>query len=417
MIVSSGWRGAGRRTIPPQLTVAAAGRPWQIVEDNRLSIRTEEPLSALKRHRDGTLTATTPKAEYRTRKIVLATGQRGSPRKLLVPGEEREQVYHRLYSPRRYEGEEILVIGGGNSAIEAALTLSERNHVTLCYRGTEFGRVFKDNREALDRAIEEKRIEPILRANVREFRDGEAVLVVADGDASEERRVPMDHAFCLIGAELPVKFLKGLGIRLENEWDGSPLKALGLSLLALTLTWLAGPLFDGPAAFNLEPTGPLPLACGILAAAAVAGLIVTGVRGDRWAWLTLSFLAWYSIYGIKVGSGQEFWPFRGWGYDSLSFFQRPWAFWYTVLYTALMTGFGLQALKRWGLDRKDKLHLSATARYFMAGVLRYIPEMTLVLNQWANSYKRLVPGYEAPVYVTWARRNRSDLIRIPQLGT
>jgi len=64
-------------------------------------------------------------------------------------------------------------------------------------------------------------------------------------------------------------------------------------------------------------------------------------------------------------------------------------------------------------DAKDRLHLSKTAKQFLAGILRHAPEMTLVLNQWVNSYKRLVPGYEAPVYVTWASRNRSDMVRIP----
>ena len=64
-------------------------------------------------------------------------------------------------------------------------------------------------------------------------------------------------------------------------------------------------------------------------------------------------------------------------------------------------------------EAKDRLHLSKTAKQFIAGLLRHAPELTLILNQWVNSYKRLVPGYEAPVYVTWASRNRSDLIRIP----
>ena len=64
-------------------------------------------------------------------------------------------------------------------------------------------------------------------------------------------------------------------------------------------------------------------------------------------------------------------------------------------------------------DAKDRLRLSKTAKQFMAGILAHAPEMTIVLNQWVNSYKRLVPGYEAPVYVTWAQRNRSDMIRIP----
>jgi glutamine synthetase len=64
-------------------------------------------------------------------------------------------------------------------------------------------------------------------------------------------------------------------------------------------------------------------------------------------------------------------------------------------------------------DANDPDRLSQTARHYIAGILAHIPEITLVLNQWVNSYKRLIPGYEAPAYVTWALQNRSDLIRIP----
>ncbi|MFN0094025.1 MAG: glutamine synthetase family protein [Dehalococcoidia bacterium] len=64
-------------------------------------------------------------------------------------------------------------------------------------------------------------------------------------------------------------------------------------------------------------------------------------------------------------------------------------------------------------DPEDPMHLSAIARGYIAGLLHHSRAMTLVCNQWVNSYKRLLPGFEAPVYMTWARRNRSDLIRIP----
>lgn len=64
-------------------------------------------------------------------------------------------------------------------------------------------------------------------------------------------------------------------------------------------------------------------------------------------------------------------------------------------------------------DRDGQYYLSQTARSFIAGLLRHAPEFTAVTNQWVNSYKRLVPGYEAPVYLSWARRNRADLIRVP----
>jgi glutamine synthetase len=64
-------------------------------------------------------------------------------------------------------------------------------------------------------------------------------------------------------------------------------------------------------------------------------------------------------------------------------------------------------------DATDEYHLSKVARGYVAGILRHAREITLVLNQWVNSYKRLVPGYEAPVYICWARRNRSALVRVP----
>lgn len=65
-------------------------------------------------------------------------------------------------------------------------------------------------------------------------------------------------------------------------------------------------------------------------------------------------------------------------------------------------------------DAQDEYHLSKLAKHYVAGILKHAPEITLVCNQWANSYKRLVPGYEAPVYITWARRNRADLVRVPE---
>jgi glutamine synthetase len=65
-------------------------------------------------------------------------------------------------------------------------------------------------------------------------------------------------------------------------------------------------------------------------------------------------------------------------------------------------------------DAADSYHLSKEARYYIAGLLKHAPEITAICNQWVNSYKRLVPGYEAPVYLSWARRNRSDLVRVPE---
>jgi len=349
----------------------------QIVDDHDLDVRTGEPLTAISKRGDGTFVAKTPKGEYRARKIVLATGQRGNPRKLGVSGEELSQVYHRLYSPTHYHDEDIVVVGGGNSAVEAALVLSKRNRVVLSYRKGEFGRLFADNQRQLDLAIAEQRVEVVLHSNVTEFRPGEVTLEIDRGGHREQRVVPMQHAFVLIGADLPVKFLKSLGIRLENEWDGKPRWAAALTALLFVGLWFFGPRLGGtpPLGFELGSAGSIGGA--LLALVSGGGLLLRGFRGDRWAWLGVSFFVWYSVYGIKAGKGQEFWPYNHWGYASLSFFERPWAFWYTVMYTALMTVFGIQALKRWGLERRDRFQ-----------VLRYT---SLLAFQWIFFF--LVPEF------------------------
>ncbi|MEK7726891.1 MAG: NAD(P)-binding domain-containing protein, partial [candidate division KSB1 bacterium] len=95
-----------------------------------MQVHTMEGVTGIEK-KDGIFFIKTPKATYRSKRIVLATGQRGNPRKLKVKGEEREHVYHMLYSPRKYKNENLIVVGGGNSAVEAAITLSEQNKVYL----------------------------------------------------------------------------------------------------------------------------------------------------------------------------------------------------------------------------------------------------------------------------------------------
>ncbi len=324
-----------------------------IIKDNALEVRTEEGVEAVDKKHD-IFNVRTSKKTYRARRVVLATGQRGNPRKLGVSGEEQECVYHRLYSPRKYKNEEILVIGGGNSAIEAAVTLSEQNKVYLSYRREEFSRIFKGNEEALKQQIAAGRIEPILNSEVVAFEKNKATLKIKDQD----RSISFQHAFVLIGADVPRAFLKSIGIKMENEWEGSLLRSLGLTFVSfLGLSIFGAGVGGSGSLFGLDLSFISPTIGLVVSLAALAGLITFGVKGDRFAWLGISFFVWYSVYGAKVGTGQEFWPYQNWGYAILSFLDRPWSFWYTVLYTSLMTVFGLQALRRWGLDRQDKFQV------------------------------------------------------------
>lgn len=361
-------------------------RRWnQIVSENQLDVRTEEGLDSLEKQKDGSFRVATVKTDYRARRVILATGQRGNPRELGVPGEEQEHVYHWLYSPRHYKNEDILVAGGGNSAVEAALVLAEQNRVRLSYRGSQLSRIFKENERKLNEAVAQKRIELILNSNVTEFEKKTATLQIDRGGHPETTSVPCDHAFVLVGAELPVKFLKSLGIRLENEWSGSLLRAAGLTLLALVGLWF----FGGHAGHwgGLALSSVPPVAGAAITLGALAALVGTGFRGDRYSWLGVSFLVWYTVYGIKSpGPGAEFWPYRGWGFKAASFFGRPTSFWYTVMYTSLMSVFGIQAVKRWGFDRKDKFQIwrYVSLLGFQWTFFFLIPEF---LFQWAIKYQ------------------------------
>ena len=307
-----------------------AGRLWlkestkeELLEQWRraaasLPVKTSEAVTAITPIASG-LRVTTTEGTYDCRRMILATGQRGHPRWLGVPGEDHPEVHHRLYSPRHHQNERILVVGGGNSAVEAALVLAEQNQVTLCHRGAEFTRVFRTNSDQLRHAEAAGRIDVRRSTEVKSFSPGTAELTSGP--------LTIDRAFVLIGAEAPAGFLKSLGLKLEAEWN-----------------W------------------------------------------TRVVWLLVSLAISYSIYGIKQGPGQEFWPYRGWGYEALTFLDRGWSFWYTVLYTALMTLFGAQAMKRWGFDKKDRFQIARYASLigFQWIFFFLIPEF---LFAWAVKYQ------------------------------
>ncbi len=392
------WVYAEPDTLPPKGKLWLDGaqkedliQRWQqIVEDNGLDVRIDEGVDAISKSANGDFEVKSVKSTYKAKRVILAIGQRGNPRKLGVTGEDLTSVYHRLYSPRHYHDENIVVVGGGNSAIEAALTLSEQNKVVLSYRGDQFSRIFKDNERKLNEATESGRIQTILNSNVKEFKDGSYTLesTASDGTTSSED-LPYDHAFVLVGAELPLKFLRSAGIRMENEWNGNFWSAMGVTALLLVFLALYGP--DA----RMQNLAVLPKwLAGIASIATIGGLVVMGVKGNRYAWLGFSFFVCYGIYGCKMGYGSEFWPFRGWGYGLLSFFGRPWTFWYTVLYTVLMTVFGIKAMKRWGIDKKDKFQI---ARYISLISFQWffffiLPEF---LFQWAVEYQWIGTGLSA----------------------
>lgn len=185
-----------------------------IVGRHRVPIRYGERLEAIVSDGTGYRVRTT-RGEHRTRNILLAIGRRGTPRQLGVPGEDLPKVVYRLVDPEQYRGRHVLVVGGGDSAIEAAVSLAAEpgTPVTLSYRGEAFGRVKVKNRDRLAEAQGAGRLEVLLSSAVRVIEPERVILDTAAGPAERLN----DAVIVCAGGILPTPMLKEIGIRVETK--------------------------------------------------------------------------------------------------------------------------------------------------------------------------------------------------------
>jgi len=171
----------------------------------------------------GVLTVQTTKDNYTTKSVLLAIGRRGSPRKLGVPGEEKEKVAYRLIEPEMIHNQKILVIGGGDSAVESALLLAnENNKVTLSYRSDSFARLKPKNEEKINNAVRSGKVKVILNSEVSEILDNSIILKVKD--STEPKVIENDLVYIFAGGILPTKFLEDIGIRITKKFGEAILK-------------------------------------------------------------------------------------------------------------------------------------------------------------------------------------------------
>lgn len=191
---------------------------WQDVEKKTgISNNYEERVDEIVAAPGGTgYTVTTSKATYDTRAILLAIGRRGTPRQLGVPGEELPKVSYRLIDPEQYQNLYVLVVGGGDSALEAATSIAAEpgTTVTLSYRSGAFSRAKQKNREKTEAMESAGRIQVWMNSNVKEIR-AESVTIAVD---DESREIPNDAVIVSAGGILPTTFLQKIGINVETKW-------------------------------------------------------------------------------------------------------------------------------------------------------------------------------------------------------
>ena len=149
----------------------------------------------------------------RARRVLVAIGRSGDFRRLGVPGENLEKVYNRLHDPADFRGRDVLVVGGGDSALEAAIALSEAGaRTTLSYRGKQLARAKSENVAQVEVLAGAGRLALRLGSEVSEIRDSEILLRVS-GDAAES--LDNDVVFTLIGRDAPLAFLRRSGVLLH----------------------------------------------------------------------------------------------------------------------------------------------------------------------------------------------------------
>ena len=184
-------------------------------------IQVHERVRALDvRGEDGNFTVVTDSGAFGARKVILAIGRRGSPRKLGVEGEESAKVTYSLTDPEQYSGKRVLVVGGGDSAIEAACMLAEEGDidVSLSYRKGSFQRCRQKNRERILKLAKDGELELIMNSQVKEIRDHEVILSAEQGT----QRIPNDYVIICAGGTLPTDFLKSLGINVKRYHAEAP---------------------------------------------------------------------------------------------------------------------------------------------------------------------------------------------------
>jgi thioredoxin reductase (NADPH) len=189
---------------------------WQnVLTQVPMPIHYSERMEEVKPDSDG-FVVRSQKASYRTTTVLLAIGRRGTPRKLGAPGEELPKVVYRLIEAGQYREKHVTVVGGGDSALEAALDVCDEmgTTVTLSYRGAAFNRVKIKNRKRLEEAVAGQRLNLMLESQVTNISADRIRLKKGD----DEEELPNDAVIVCAGGELPTPFLKKIGILVEARY-------------------------------------------------------------------------------------------------------------------------------------------------------------------------------------------------------
>jgi thioredoxin reductase len=184
----------------------------EVLQRVDFKFRSGEKVEEIKKGEDGLFTVMTSKGVYRAHTVVLAIGKGGSPRKLGVKGEDLPKVMYRLIETDHYVNKNILIVGGGDSAVEAAMGLANQvgNKVTLSYRKECFTRLKDRNEKRIEESIRKGKLTVIFNSTPVEFTPSSAILDLGGGKL---QNIPNDFVWVFAGGEPPTAFLKKIGVK------------------------------------------------------------------------------------------------------------------------------------------------------------------------------------------------------------
>ena len=187
-----------------------------VLKEQKLNVNFNERMENITKTKTG-YEIKTSKNTYHAANVLLAIGRQGTPRKLDVPGEDQPKVVYRLIDAEQYRGQHVLVVGGGDSALEAAIAIAEQPNstVTLSYRSEAFGRVKVKNRDRLAEAESAKKITVYLKSNIKEIRTETVLIELANKEIIE---IPNSGVIVCAGGVLPTPFLKEIGVMVETHY-------------------------------------------------------------------------------------------------------------------------------------------------------------------------------------------------------
>ena len=195
---------------------------WKgVLNEYQISVQENTKVEGIE-HKDDHFAVTSKEVkQWETQSVLLALGRRGSPRKLNVPGEVSEKVAYRLLEPEHIQDKNILVVGGGDSAIESALMLADHNQVTISYRSGVFNRIKPGNKERISEAENSGKVKILYNTTVNSIEDHRVVINTQDSDTLS---LENDLVYIFAGGELPTQFLKKVGLDITKKFGEAVLE-------------------------------------------------------------------------------------------------------------------------------------------------------------------------------------------------